>query len=152
VTAEAYELGDPKSETAIFIQNALDEVRAAARLDVEPVLPPSLPPPPLPRAAAAEPLPLTPIAAIAEITSKPLESGVRPIVRNKSQMDTVHVRRRTFARWPLFVCAFVAAGFGSAALLASPIGHKPGVQRVTRGVEAETMKVVVKASAIVGAR
>jgi hypothetical protein len=142
VTAETYGIGDPKSETGIFIQKALEQVREVACLDLEPVLPPAPPPLPRRRVANFEPLPLTPMAAIAEITGKPLESGVRPVVRKNAQLETVHVRRRTFARWPLFLCAFVAAGFAGAAFVSSPLGHKPAVERVTSSIRSETLKLV----------
>jgi len=49
---------------------------------------------------------------------------------------TAPVARRPARRWPLFMCAFVASTAASAALIVSPAGHRPAVQRATSSARA----------------
>ncbi len=127
-------------DTNHLVDDALARVRADARLDAEPVLPPLdvlLPiplrrrPPPLPPSA----MPRVPESGIVVVpTPIPLPSPAAIVAaaarKNASTANdnAVVAERRPSMRWPILLCGFIACVFAGAAFMRSPIGQKPSVQ------------------------
>jgi hypothetical protein len=119
-----------ESETGLLIESALEGVRAVARLDDDPVLPPlPVAPPrrnPVPPPCGELPRPRAPASL-------------------GSQMPTVKVRPQKAARgvrWPIVCCAFVASVAGGAALMASPLGARPSVRHAVIVSRSETVRAL----------
>ncbi len=107
------------SDTYELVDACIAQVRSAAHLDDESVLPP------LPK--------LAPRRDAVVFTKS--QTGV--IVAATGEAPHVHVTPtpvlagRPTRPWPLFFCAFVAGVAGGAAFIASPAGHRPAVHQVT---------------------
>jgi len=130
---------DRLSETGLLIDQALREVRAAARLDEEPVLPP--------------PLSIAPRREAIVISTDALFDATKPKpdASLRSVMPTTKIRstKRRSKRWPLLLCAFVASGFAGAAFLASPMGARPEVKQAIATSRVETSKALHAMSGVV---
>lgn len=123
VRAEISSPGYP-SDTHLLVESCIARVRAAACLDDDAILPP------LPVVAPRRDVVVftesqTVLAAAAPVAAAVVVAPSPPPPR---------VTRR--GNWPLLFCAFVAGVAGGAALLASPAGQRPGVQRVTHSARA----------------
>lgn len=122
------------SDSSLLVEACVARVRELARLDEDVVLPP------LPRvaprrdvviltkkdtagSAAGWPASEPPVASAGDALGASVE-----LVSPRSDLSS-----RT-SRAPLIVCALVAIGFASAALLTSPAGKAPGVVRFTSSV------------------
>lgn len=73
-------------------------------------------------------------------------------VRGSRSSSTSSLRSsgaRASSRWPMAVCGFVAGAAACAALLASPIGHRPEVERVTVSARSHASHAAHAASAAV---
>lgn len=119
------------SETGLLIDDALRQVREAARLDEDPVLPP--------------PLSIAPRRDVILISRDALFERAMPMPAvHHSATPTTKLpktkKKRRGKRWPLFLCAFVASTFAGAAFLASPLGARPEVRRAVDASRAELSK------------
>jgi hypothetical protein len=149
---------EPKSETALFIEHALERAREVALLDLDPVLP-RLPTASMVAASSSPPpLPIASFRAFAETTidpsragapsgpyasPAPLPSGSISTVRAKAERPKpkTAARART-TRWPVRLCALVALGFAAASFFASPLGHRPEVRAATSAARADAARAV----------
>jgi hypothetical protein len=143
-----------ESESHILVEACLASVRAEARLDDEPVLPPLHVLLDSNRAStrflvgsSTQHLP-TPEAIVKSVwrvnraSVVDCTANVAPLsrphadVRSSSRRDVSTDRKpKSLARrmrWPVFLCGFVAGIFGGMALMKSPIGKTPAVQRVLK--------------------
>ncbi len=126
------------SDSSLLVEACVARVRELARLDEDVVLPP------LPRvaprrdvviltkkdtagSAAGWPASEPPVASAGDA----LGASVELVVERVSPRSDLSSRT---SRAPLIVCALVAIGFASAALLTSPAGKAPGVVRFTSSV------------------
>jgi hypothetical protein len=123
------------SETGMLIEGALAQVRATARLDDDPVLPP------LPVVA-----PRTKVIVLkkADVPWPSVSVKTPPTPTptvSASQMPTVNVRdvKKPGVRWPIVACAFVACVFAGAAFMSSPAGARPGVRNVVNVSKAKSV-------------
>ncbi len=131
------------SDSSILVDACLARVRKEAGLDDESVLPPldvlvQTPPPArfvvvpaagqLPSAEA-----IVRAAVKAPEPSRPLAAPRLPSFHG----DEAERTGRSFVarlRWPVLLCGFLAGTFGGVALMKSPVGQKPVVQRVVKTV------------------
>lgn len=108
-----------ESDTHLFVDACIERVRETALLDQDPVLP-ALPPLPI-EAQRREPV------VFATHEGPPISGPT---------VATAQPPRRA-SRWPIFLCAFVASAAGTASLLASPVGERPAIRRVTEAVRSQ---------------
>jgi hypothetical protein len=130
-----------------IVESCLMRVRAEAGLDEEAVLPPLdvlVPPcelvPPVQSArlvVGASALNLPSAEAIVRAAVKPAAASPHASASNRDE-TTARPRRRASIvqrmRWPVFLCGFVAGVCGGVALMKSPVGKQPVVQRAARTV------------------
>ncbi len=122
------------SDTNLLVDACIARVREAAHLDEDVVLP-LLPPLPV----------VAPRRDVMIMTKSDTEAAGRAGAfvgkeaahpRREAPTQGVPGRRSrsnaTSSRWPMALCGFVAGAAACAALLASPLGHRPDVERVTR--------------------
>lgn len=142
--APASHAGFP-SDTNLLVDACIKRVREAARLDDDAVLPPL--PVAMPRRDVVI-LTKDQIAGGSAGTSPGTEDGASGATRagddprtSRANAATQVVSRRSVgtARWPLALCGFVAGAFACAAFLASPIGQRPDVKRVTHAAHVKAM-------------
>lgn len=119
-----------ESDTSI-VEHALAHVRYVARLDDDPILPKL--PPASRSGVAAIPSPailfLPPVPEIVKPLATPAEQSApkaKDTYRTRAAAKT-----RKGSRWPVRMCGLVALGFAAKAFLASPVGHRPEVVKVT---------------------
>ncbi|MBX3190112.1 MAG: hypothetical protein KF819_24005 [Labilithrix sp.] len=120
-----------QSETGLLIEACLKSVREAAHLDDDPILPP------LPLSAARR--------DVVVLTQSDVIPSASAIVATAAKVDATPATKakgKAYPRWPLFLCAFIASAAASASILASPIGQRPAVQRVTQEVRVEGLALV----------
>ncbi len=112
------------SDTHQLVDACIARVRSAANLGDERVLPP------LPK--------LAPRRDVVVFTKSQtgVAAAAAPAVRVVVAAAAAPVARPPARRWPLFLCAFVASTAASAALIVSPAGHRPAVQRATSSARA----------------
>jgi hypothetical protein len=158
------------SESRILIDACLARVRADAGLDNDPVLPPlelivDKPTTRFVVSASAHNLPTAEaiVTSMARGDASPkalgsTEAADPPKLGNVS-VETTPVTARAAARvrsierrmrWPVFLCGFVAGMFGGVALMKSPVGQTPAVQRTIH--KARTHVAHAYATAIVTKR
>jgi hypothetical protein len=137
-----------QSDSHLIVDACLAHIRADARLDDEPVLPPlhSLLPP---RSSAAvrievrrDPPPrsvwsvrASSPSQVTHMVTPPAWQVAGPAVRIATK--TAKIEKRSIAqrmRWPVFVCGFLAGVFSGVALMKSPVGEKPAVRHVIKAV------------------
>jgi hypothetical protein len=121
------------SDTNLLVDACIARVREAAFLDEDVVLPP------LPVVAPRRDV----IVMTKSDTEAAGRAGAatatagRDDAKARRHEETRVVRNprsrssRAGSRWPMAICGFVAGAAACAALLASPIGHRPEVVRVT---------------------
>lgn len=127
-----------ESESSL-IESALQHVRHVAHLDDDPILPKLGP-------ASRSGIAAVPSPAIFYL---PVPEEAAPSVAPAAAPEP-KVRRRTI-RWPVRFCGLIAIGYAVAAFLASPMGHRPQVVRVTSKVQASAQSGWHAASAFVHA-
>ncbi len=111
------------SDTNLLVDACIARVRETARLDDDAVLPP------LPRVAPRRDVVIfakgaMPPASEAAVCSPAARTDVTRLV---SHCRAGHGR----SRWAVALCALIAGAFGTAAFLASPVGHAPSVMHAT---------------------
>jgi hypothetical protein len=113
------------SDTNLLVDACIARVRATARLDDDAVLPP------LPRVAPRRDVVMfkkdRSAGNAAAASSAPLASSASLASTQRGPRRGAGAR----SRWAVAFCAVVASAFGTAAFLASPIGHAPPVLRAT---------------------
>ena len=116
------------SDTFQLVDACIAHVRSAAHLDDDAILPP---------------LPQLPPRREAVVFTKS-ETGVVVAASSAREAPVAPAPsvRRPARRWPLVLCAFVASVAGGAAVVASPVGHRPAVQHVTSSARAHATAAV----------
>lgn len=137
------------SDTNMLVDACIARVREAARLDDHPVIPMVLPPP-LPRKerrhdvimvpASEIPNPERIVATRAARNAKTVMTGARLAVASTPAAARA-------IRWPVVLCALIAFAAATASFLASPVGKRPEVQRVTSAVAHRGANVFVATKA-----
>jgi len=127
-----------ESESSL-IDSALKHVRHVAHLDDDPILPKLAPP--SRSGIAAIPSPAIFYVPVPEVAA----ASAAPVARPEPKAT-----RRTI-RWPVRFCGLIAIGYAVAAFLASPMGHRPEVVRVTSKVQVGAQSGWHAASAFVHA-
>ena len=131
------------SDTHMLVESCIARVRVAARLDDDAVLPP------LPQ--------VTPRRDVVIFTKSQTEaarggpSGSSATVLAVLPAPAAPPQRRS-GRWAFRLCALVAVAAASAAFLASPAGHRPGVERVTRAARLHVSNTAHATLALVSRR
>ena len=129
------------SDTHMLVESCIARVRVAARLDDDAVLPP------LPQ--------VTPRRDVVIFTKSQTEaaaaSGSSATVLAVLPAPPAPPQRRS-GRWAFRLCALVAVAAASAAFLASPAGHRPGVERVTRAARLHVSNTAHATLALVSRR
>jgi hypothetical protein len=122
------------SDTNLLVDACIARVREVARLDDKVVLPP---------------LPVVPRQDVVIMTKEDTPLATDATVRvSRSLAPTAIVSRPSAtatarpSRWPTALCGFIAGAAACAAFLASPVGHRPSVQRVTHSAHAHATNAV----------
>jgi hypothetical protein len=149
----AIPLDPDHSDSAILIDACLARIRRDAGTN-EPVLPPMRA---LLRAETRSAAPATrarvpnaqaaPLAIGSEESLKLPRSEVSTAKRSRRAALTPRVgsegsarseaprKRVSRVRWPVILCGFIGVVFAGAALMKSPLGHRPEVQHVVKGAQ-----------------
>ncbi len=121
-----------------IIDSCLSRIRLEAGLDEESVLPAleeiveerEVPPARLVVSAS-----VPPAETIVRAALNP--AGFRSSTANRDEITARPRRRASIAerlRWPIFLCGFVAGVCGGVALMKSPVGKQPTVQRAVKTI------------------
>jgi hypothetical protein len=128
------------SETESLIEGALAAVRAAARLDDDPVLPP-LPANTPRRQVVVLSRKDIPLPSPSEIVRSSASAAPRASA-NAVATPAARAHGRTRWPWPVVLCGLVASLAAGAAFMASPLGHTTAVQSAATAVQARVAAAV----------
>ena len=111
-------------DTNRLVDACIARVRAEARLDDDAVLPP------LPVVAPRRDV----VILSKSVGERGERSRDKPTVVSLSRQSKLSKRP---SRFPMMICGFIAGAAACAALLASPVGHWPAVERATQTARAQ---------------
>ena len=111
------------SDTNLFVDACVAQIREVARLESTVVLPP------LPVVAPRRDVVIMTKAETPAVPCRPERElkATQLVARPSTAMPS---------RWPMAMCGFVAGAAACAAFLVSPVGHRPSVERATHAVRA----------------
>ena len=144
------------SDTNLLVDACIARVREAAFLDEDVVLPP------LPVVAPRRDVIImsksdTEAAGRAGAATATARRAARDDAKARRHEETRVVPRssslrasRAASRWPMALCGFVAGAAACAAVLVSPIGHRPEVARVTVSAQSHASHAAHAVGAAVG--
>jgi hypothetical protein len=148
----AIPLDPDHSDSAILIDACLARIHRQATTG-QPVLPPLKA---LLRADARAPsahVAPAPLVVLKEESPKVARSEVSTAKRARlSERSSDAPVRRSRARWPVILCGFIGGVFGGAALMKSPVGHRPEVQHVVKSAQTHVENAYASVAAAAKAR